>query len=57
MGCFNTDIFDQIAIDTGGEQQSDLLAYQQRLMNACRNKFRKAITECKIFNMASFGIR
>ena len=28
---FNTDIFDQIAIDTGSEQQADLLAYQQKI--------------------------
>ena len=28
---FNTDIFDQIAVDTGSEQQSDLLAYQQKI--------------------------
>lgn len=30
-GVFNTDIFDQIAIDTGSEQQSDLLAYQKKI--------------------------
>ena len=30
-GLFNTDIFDQIAIDTGSEQQADLLAYQQKI--------------------------
>lgn len=30
-GVFNTDIFDQIAVDTGSEQQSDLLAYQQKI--------------------------
>ena len=30
-GVFNTDIFDQIAIDTGSEQQADLLAYQQKI--------------------------
>lgn len=30
-GVFNTDIFDQIAIDTRSEQQSDLLAYQQKI--------------------------
>ena len=28
---FNTDIFDQIPIDTGSEQQADLLAYQQKI--------------------------
>ena len=28
---FNTDIFDQIAVDTGSEQQADLLAYQQKI--------------------------
>lgn len=28
---FNTDIFDQIAIDTSSEQQSDLLAYQKKI--------------------------
>lgn len=28
---FNTDIFDQIAIDTGSEQQADLLAYQKKI--------------------------
>ena len=28
---FNTDIFDQIPIDTRSEQQSDLLAYQQKI--------------------------
>ena len=30
-GLFNTDIFDQIAIDTGSEQQADLLAYQKKI--------------------------
>ena len=30
-GVFNTDIFDQIAIDTGSEQQADLLAYQKKI--------------------------
>lgn len=30
-GVFNTDIFDQIAVDTGSEQQSDLLAYQKKI--------------------------
>ena len=30
-GVFNTDIFDQIAVDTGSEQQADLLAYQQKI--------------------------
>ena len=30
-GVFNTDIFDQIPIDTGSEQQADLLAYQQKI--------------------------
>ena len=30
-GVFNTDIFDQIPIDTRSEQQSDLLAYQQKI--------------------------
>ena len=30
-GLFNTDIFDQIPIDTGSEQQADLLAYQQKI--------------------------
>ena len=30
-GLFNTDIFDQIAVDTGSEQQADLLAYQQKI--------------------------
>mgnify|MGYP003344095112 CR=1 FL=1 len=28
---FNTDILDQIAIDTGSEQQADLLAYQKKI--------------------------
>lgn len=28
---FNTDIFDQIAINTGSEQQADLLAYQKKI--------------------------
>ena len=28
---FNTDIFDQIAIDTSSEQQADLLAYQKKI--------------------------
>ena len=28
---FNTDIFDQIPIDTGSEQQADLLAYQKKI--------------------------
>ena len=28
---FNTDIFDQIAVDTSSEQQSDLLAYQKKI--------------------------
>ena len=28
---FNTDIFDQIAVDTGSEQQADLLAYQKKI--------------------------
>ncbi|BFM99316.1 hypothetical protein MOXK02_08750 [Moraxella sp. K02] len=28
---FNTDIFDQIAIDTSNEQQADLLAYQKKI--------------------------
>lgn len=28
---FNTDIFDQIAIDMGSEQQADLLAYQKKI--------------------------
>lgn len=30
-GVFNTDIFDQIPIDTGSEQQADLLAYQKKI--------------------------
>lgn len=30
-GVFNTDIFDQIPIDTRSEQQADLLAYQQKI--------------------------
>ena len=30
-GLFNTDIFDQIAVDTGSEQQADLLAYQKKI--------------------------
>lgn len=30
-GVFNTDIFDQIAVDTGSEQQADLLAYQKKI--------------------------
>ena len=30
-GLFNTDIFDQIAVDTGSEQQADLLEYQQKI--------------------------
>lgn len=30
-GVFNTDIFDQIPIATGSEQQADLLAYQQKI--------------------------
>ena len=30
-GVFNTDIFDQIAIDMGSEQQADLLAYQKKI--------------------------
>ena len=28
---FNTDIFDQIAVDKGSEQQADLLAYQKKI--------------------------
>ncbi|RVU85111.1 DUF3426 domain-containing protein [Leucothrix sargassi] len=49
---FNTDIFDQIAIDTGSEQQSDLLAYQKKIDERLSQQVSSQQSlNAKIFNM------
>ena len=50
---FNTDIFDQIAIDTGSEQQADLLAYQQKIDERLSQQVSSQQSlNAKIFNMS-----
>ena len=52
-GVFNTDIFDQIAIDTGSEQQADLLAYQQKIDERLSQQVSsQQLANAKIFNMS-----
>ena len=49
---FNTDIFDQIAIDTGSEQQADLLAYQKKIDERLSQQVSSQQSlNAKIFNM------
>ena len=49
---FNTDIFDQIAIDTSSEQQADLLAYQQKIDERLSQQVSSQQSlNAKIFNM------
>lgn len=49
---FNTDIFDQIAIDKGSEQQSDLLAYQKKIDERLSQQVSSQQSlNAKIFNM------
>lgn len=51
-GVFNTDIFDQIAIDTGSEQQADLLAYQKKIDERLSQQVSSQQSlNAKIFNM------
>ena len=51
-GVFNTDIFDQIPIDTGSEQQSDLLAYQKKIDERLSQQVSsQQLANAKIFNM------
>ena len=51
-GVFNTDIFDQIPIDTRSEQQSDLLAYQQKIDERLSQQVSsQQLANAKIFNM------
>ena len=51
-GVFNTDIFDQIPIDTRSEQQSDLLAYQQKIDERLSQQVSSQQSlNAKIFNM------
>ena len=51
-GLFNTDIFDQIAIDTGSEQQADLLAYQKKIDERLSQQVSSQQSlNAKIFNM------
>ena len=50
---FNTDIFDQIAIDTGSEQQADLLAYQKKIDERLSQQVSSQQSlNAKIFNMS-----
>lgn len=52
-GVFNTDIFDQIAIDTGSEQQADLLAYQKKIDERLSQQVSsQQLANAKIFNMS-----
>lgn len=52
-GVFNTDIFDQIPIDTRSEQQSDLLAYQQKIDERLSQQVSsQQLANAKIFNMS-----
>lgn len=52
-GVFNTDIFDQIAIDTRSEQQADLLAYQQKIDERLSQQVSsQQLANAKIFNMS-----
>ncbi|QHG10603.1 DUF3426 domain-containing protein [Moraxella osloensis] len=52
-GVFNTDIFDQIAIDTGSEQQADLLAYQKKIDERLSQQVSSQQSlNAKIFNMS-----
>lgn len=49
---FNTDIFDQIPIDTGSKQQSDLLEYQQKIDERLSQQVSSQQSlNAKIFNM------
>ena len=49
---FNTDIFDQIAIDTGSEQRADLLAYQKKIDERLSQQVSSQQSlNAKIFNM------
>ena len=49
---FNTDIFDQIAIDTSSEQQADLLAYQKKIDERLSQQVSsQQLANAKIFNM------
>jgi predicted Zn finger-like uncharacterized protein len=49
---FNTDIFDQIPIDTGSEQQADLLAYQKKIDERLSQQVSSQQSlNAKIFNM------
>lgn len=51
-GVFNTDIFDQIAIDTRSERQADLLAYQQKIDERLSQQVSsQQLANAKIFNM------
>ena len=51
-GVFNTDIFDQIPIDTRSEQQADLLAYQQKIDERLSQQVSsQQLANAKIFNM------
>ena len=50
---FNTDIFDQIAIDTSSEQQADLLAYQKKIDERLSQQVSsQQLANAKIFNMS-----
>lgn len=52
-GVFNTDIFDQIPIDTRSEQQADLLAYQQKIDERLSQQVSsQQLANAKIFNMS-----
>lgn len=52
-GVFNTDIFDQIPIDTRSEQQADLLAYQQKIDERLSQQVSSQQSlNAKIFNMS-----
>lgn len=52
-GVFNTDIFDQIPIDTRSEQQADLLAYQQKIDERLSQQVSsQQALNAKIFNMS-----
>jgi len=52
-GVFNTDIFDQIAIDTSSEQQADLLAYQKKIDERLSQQVSsQQLANAKIFNMS-----
>lgn len=52
-GVFNTDIFDQIAVDTGSEQQSDLLTYQKKIDERLSQQVSsQQLANAKSFNMS-----